>query len=130
MEYIHSEDSPEVLLWRAVGHDVHDDHQLPETDESVTILVVHIEYALLQYVKVLSLREAVLHEATKVLSSDGAVWVFGHKIFKVCAEVLSFARGVLGEEVQVILRQLHLLRLAKTMTTSSLWRTGRGGSCG
>ena len=67
-----AEDLPEVLLGRAVGHDVHDDHELGEADAAVAVLVVHVEYALLQPLQVPP-RVARPHQQPEVLPVDVAI---------------------------------------------------------
>ena len=66
------EDLLEVLLGGAVGHDVHDDHELGEADAAVAVVVVHVEDALLQPLQVAP-RVAGPHQVPEVLLVDVAV---------------------------------------------------------
>jgi len=74
------EDLLQVGFRRSVGHDVEDDHELPEVDVPVPVGVVHSEDVLLQ---LLSVRVGVagLHHVPEIFLPDFSVRMFSQKIF-------------------------------------------------
>ena len=95
------EDLLQVGLRRPVGHDVENDHELPEVDVAVAVGVVHPEDVLLQLIRV-GVGVARLHHGPEVLLPDFAVGVFPEEVFVVLVDLLAADGRVVGDELQVL----------------------------
>ena len=74
------EDLFQIRFRRSVGHDVEDDHELPEVDVAVPVRVVHSEDVLLQLLSV-GVRVAGLHHVPEIFLPDLSVGMFAEKVF-------------------------------------------------
>jgi len=94
----------EIFLWRPIGHDIKDNHELTEVDVAVLIGVVHSEYMSLQLFRVRSW-VALLHHHVEAFPRDPPVRMFLQESLVLDLDGLALHGGVASDEVDVLVRE-------------------------
>jgi len=97
----------EILLWRTIGHDIQDNHELTEVDVAILIGVVHSEYVSLQLFCVRPW-VALFHHHVEALPGDPAVRVLLQERLVLDLDSLALHGRVARDEVDVLVREDRL----------------------